>query len=293
MIWVQGGGRCAICRDVLYEKGCIPAFTHLIGEVAHIVAEERDGPRGQSSLSLEERNAEPNLMLLCLKHHKIIDDDPVSYPVEKLQKTKSEHAKWVTANLSNQPAWDTKLFQLYYINIPRLSLLTAQQGIILDTSAYGPLMSLRNMGRELSGLMADFNRVLQKTQMRAVPLELAVRSQDPCGMVVSFNEQFRTKNINIPESNPYSEAIFSGNLKKDPHICCKLGDCKVVMNIDHRWITTSTALCHFRPSSGRNRFAGLGFINSHDAGADILGVTPFVIGMPSNPLMEAFYGGDC
>ncbi|MFL6335197.1 MAG: hypothetical protein ACJ754_17940 [Pyrinomonadaceae bacterium] len=39
----------------------------------------------------DERNAFENLILLCSVHHKIIDSDVSSYPVERLQKMKAVH----------------------------------------------------------------------------------------------------------------------------------------------------------------------------------------------------------
>jgi hypothetical protein len=119
-------------------------------------------------------------------------------------------------------------------------------------------------GWELNVLMADFEKLLQSVQLRAVPLDSAVEQKDPEGMVVSFNHVFRTKNINMPGLGESFETLFTGDLKKDPHIYCKIGNNKVVARIDNRWITTTTAFVEFRPSGGLNTFAGLGFVNSFD-----------------------------
>jgi hypothetical protein len=138
--------------------------------------------------------------------------------------------------------------------------------------------------------MSKFNKVLQDMQLKAVILDHAVQQQHAMGMIVSFDNTFRTRNIAIPKPGQSFETLFTGDLKKDAHIYCMLGGCKVVANVDRRWITTTTAFCQFRPSSGRNRFAGLGFVNSFDWQAKIMSITPYVIGMPSNPLIESLYG---
>ena len=91
IIWSKGGGTCAICREILLIEFESLADTHLVGEVAHIVSERLDGPRGVSPLSIDERNSEKNLILLCLKHHKTIDDDPDGFTVERLHQIKNEH----------------------------------------------------------------------------------------------------------------------------------------------------------------------------------------------------------
>jgi hypothetical protein len=91
IIWIRCGGRCAICREILCIAGASPELSHLIGDVGHIVAEEENGPRGRAPLTLEQRNAESNLVLLCKPHHKLIDDDPTTYTVELLSRAKLAH----------------------------------------------------------------------------------------------------------------------------------------------------------------------------------------------------------
>ena len=67
---------------------------------AHKVAREEAGCRGESPLTAEERDKYSNLILLCQKHHKIIDDHEEKYTIEKLQEIKNEHIQWVKANLN-------------------------------------------------------------------------------------------------------------------------------------------------------------------------------------------------
>ncbi|MGI2944500.1 hypothetical protein [Vibrio diabolicus] len=56
------------------------------GEVAHIVAETYDGPRGDTPLPLEKRNEPDNLLYLCVAcHREEVDKYPDKYPVEMLQ----------------------------------------------------------------------------------------------------------------------------------------------------------------------------------------------------------------
>jgi hypothetical protein len=289
IVWTKSGGRCALCREVLCVAGASADVSHLLGDVAHIVAEQDDGPRGRSALTIGQRNSEHNLLLLCLPDHKPIDDDSATYTVEFLTETKFAHEKWVTSSLAVCPVWDTKLFHLYYINVPRLSLLSSVQGISLDLSQYGRINGLHELGWELNGLMAGFAKLLQAVQLKAVPLNSAIREDDVRGMVVSFNHEFRTKNIRMPQPGESFETSFTGDPQRDPHVYCKIQGYKVVANVDRRWITTTTVFCHFRPSNGRNTFAGLGFINGFDAQARVLSVTPYVMGMPSNPVMEEFY----
>lgn len=63
----------------------------LIGEMAHIVSETTDGPRGKHALDAGEHNKYPNLMLLCANHHTEIDAHEEIYTVEKLLQMKADH----------------------------------------------------------------------------------------------------------------------------------------------------------------------------------------------------------
>lgn len=73
----------------------------LLGEMAHIVAESPDGPRGDDPLPLDQRNLHTNLVLLCNNHHQIIDDpgNAAYYTVERLRGIKEKHERWVEQTL--------------------------------------------------------------------------------------------------------------------------------------------------------------------------------------------------
>lgn len=102
LVWGRAGARCAFpdCRKNLIYDASETDDESLVGDIAHIVAESPDGPRGEFSLSDEERRKYSNLLLLCKNHHKLIDDQPGMYTVEKLQQMKSEHESWVRTALS-------------------------------------------------------------------------------------------------------------------------------------------------------------------------------------------------
>ncbi|OHX06908.1 hypothetical protein BFV98_29980 [Micromonospora sp. WMMB235] len=61
------------------------------GEMAHIVAASRQGPRGRGVLTDDERNSAENLILLCERHHKIVDRRPRTYTVDVLTEMKRRH----------------------------------------------------------------------------------------------------------------------------------------------------------------------------------------------------------
>ncbi len=92
-LWAKSGNICSFpeCNSELCEEG----LGTIVGEEAHIIAEEPNGPRGNPPLTIEERNRYDNLILLCKKHHKIIDSNPDTFTVEALHKYKDAHEQWV------------------------------------------------------------------------------------------------------------------------------------------------------------------------------------------------------
>ncbi len=96
MLWGRSGGRCSMpeCRRLLVVDETETDDPSIIGDEAHIVAREPDGPRGNSHLSPEERDRYDNLILLCKIHHKVVDDQQNTYTVERLHQIKDEHIEW-------------------------------------------------------------------------------------------------------------------------------------------------------------------------------------------------------
>lgn len=102
MLWGRSGNRCALptCRRLLVEDETETDDASIVGDEAHIVAREKDGSRGISSLTTEERDKFNNLLLMCKVHHKLIDDQPFKFTVDVLHQMKAEHLEWVAKNLN-------------------------------------------------------------------------------------------------------------------------------------------------------------------------------------------------
>lgn len=100
-LFARSGNRCTFsdCRRLLIVEGGPGQEPVTLGDIAHIVAESLGGPRGDSVLSLRDRNRYPNLILLCNRHHQLVDAQPQTYTPERLRAIKEEHEKWVKATL--------------------------------------------------------------------------------------------------------------------------------------------------------------------------------------------------
>jgi len=99
MLLQRSGNVCAFpdCRLLLTAAGPPENPVVVLGEMAHIVAESPNGPRGNAPLSAEERNLYQNLILLCNQHHQLIDSDGAlaTYTVARLSAMKEAHEQWV------------------------------------------------------------------------------------------------------------------------------------------------------------------------------------------------------
>ncbi|MGW6938794.1 HNH endonuclease signature motif containing protein [Streptomyces xanthophaeus] len=94
ILWIQAGGFCAICKEQVLTAGTASDDPSVFGEEAHIVARSEGGPRA-GGMAEELINHHTNLILLCSKDHKRVDDQPNHFTVERLRRIKSEHEAWV------------------------------------------------------------------------------------------------------------------------------------------------------------------------------------------------------
>ncbi len=89
-LFAYSGNQCAIpgCVEPLVD----PTGT-MLGKIAHICAAEAGGPRFEARMSNEERRAFDNLIVVCGRHHDVIDDpaNAALFPKEILRKHKMAH----------------------------------------------------------------------------------------------------------------------------------------------------------------------------------------------------------
>lgn len=80
----------------------------VVGEEAHIVARSPNGPRG-GLLPPDEVDKVQNLILLCRNDHRMVDDQPDSYPVDRLIKIKEDHEKWASESFKTHSIGPARL----------------------------------------------------------------------------------------------------------------------------------------------------------------------------------------
>lgn len=83
----------ALSGNVCAFPGCFLPIVEdagtVTGEICHIRAQNSGGPRFDETQSEADRHAFDNLILLCRRHHKVVDADPDVYSVDALQEIKA------------------------------------------------------------------------------------------------------------------------------------------------------------------------------------------------------------
>lgn len=113
MLAVVAGGRCefAGCNDFLFEHH-LTRRLGVFGQNAHIVAFGKAGPRASRKTKAAKVHDISNLMLLCPKRHKQVDDEPDRFPVEVLAEYKAAHETRIRLVTSLGPDMQTEVVQL-------------------------------------------------------------------------------------------------------------------------------------------------------------------------------------
>ena len=101
ILWGRAAARCSHpeCRRSLVKNPAQSGADIVLGEIAHIVAQKPDGPRGDQPPPGGSIDGQANLLLLCQEHHTSIDRQPDRFPVPMLLQWKIDHEQWVTAQL--------------------------------------------------------------------------------------------------------------------------------------------------------------------------------------------------
>lgn len=118
ILWARAGGRCSFpeCRRVLIEDASDLEDEAVVGDEAHIVSSRPDGPRADPAFQRDMLDHYSNLVLFCRIHHKLVDDQPLSYPRDRLLEIKRQHVEWVTATLlpaDRERARDDEIYAEY------------------------------------------------------------------------------------------------------------------------------------------------------------------------------------
>ncbi|HGY9585509.1 TPA: SAVED domain-containing protein [Vibrio harveyi] len=151
-VWHDAGGRC-MYRGCGQDLGNTPLTTKTarIAYLAHIVASDPDGPRGnESSHALSD--APENIMLMCDGHHRLIDRiDLAGHPAPSLKHMRDEH----TARVN---------MLLYGLKYPSVQLITLLADLAqVPTNVSTAELCSSALSRKL-GPLPEIKHMLRRTQ---------------------------------------------------------------------------------------------------------------------------------
>ncbi|MBN2595657.1 MAG: hypothetical protein JXR82_02620 [Marinifilaceae bacterium] len=100
-LWASSGGYCAKpdCHTDLFPFFEDKIITN-IEELAHVVGQKKDGPRGNTSLPLIDRDEFENIILLCPTCHTTIDKNPKLYSESTILQWKNNHEESIRSLFS-------------------------------------------------------------------------------------------------------------------------------------------------------------------------------------------------
>lgn len=176
LLWGQAGGYCSNpgCRQKLSETN-EAGEGFLTGEMAHIIARNVGGPRGNAAGGPDTYE---NLILLCPTCHTKVDKAPVaSYPADHLRAWKAQHEEWVNSWSQAEKMQSTKELMTF------ISQQLAENKYYFD--AYGPRSSAASsdpassafviwVARRLDTILPNNRKILEALDVNAhlVPSEL-------------------------------------------------------------------------------------------------------------------------
>jgi tetratricopeptide (TPR) repeat protein len=85
----------------LVEDGTELSDESVVGDEVHIIGEKPTAARGQFGIGRDDLDEYDNLMLLCKVHHKLVDDQPETFTVERLHEMKDGHECWMRDTLGS------------------------------------------------------------------------------------------------------------------------------------------------------------------------------------------------
>lgn len=152
LLFVRAGGQCEFddCKTYLLEHH-VTLTEGVFGEMAHVVAFKQEGPRGNEARPANIHDVS-NLMVLCPRCHKLIDDHADQYTRATLEHFKAAHEAHIRQVTSLRPGHRTAVLTVratigdQVVLIPAAHVFEAvaprypltRQGTVVDLGGLGP-----------------------------------------------------------------------------------------------------------------------------------------------------------
>lgn len=175
-LWGGAGGYCSnpICRGRVAITSKV-GESYLTGEMAHIVARQAHGPRGDG---IGGDNSYENLVLLCPTCHTRIDKAPADYPADMLLSWKTQHEAWVDGwQITNKMSETRELMDFIFKLLTENDHYFRSYGPHSATAINNPLSSAYAIwvARKLDIILPNNRKIIHAldNNKELIPIEMA------------------------------------------------------------------------------------------------------------------------
>lgn len=202
-LFTRAGGRCEFdgCSEYLLEHH-VTFEEGNFAEAAHIVAFSEKGPRGEFQTRPDDIHDLSNLMLMCQKCHKLIDDNPDKFSKETLDAYKKNHEEQILYLTGLRPEMKTSVL-VVQSKIKDQTVQVPFDHILEATAPRYPLTK--------KGLLVDLTQLSTKGSSFASAACDAIREQ-VSAFLSPGREVAESKHISLFALAPMPVLAFLGSL---------------------------------------------------------------------------------
>lgn len=145
-LFAKSGNMCAFpdCRVPIVEAAGI-----VTGEICHIKAQSPQGPRYDSEQTEEQRHSYENLILLCRRHHKVVDSEFEVYDSAALTEIKAIHERSVGRTETDQ---DYFFARILLNDLKRINIVNNKGNVMFNSpgAIQGQIVNVKTSNKKLS-----------------------------------------------------------------------------------------------------------------------------------------------
>lgn len=146
----------------------------IVGQICHIESPEEGGPRFNPTKTKESLRAYENLMLMCYKHHKIIDTHVDQYPVSKLVEIKKRREESSLPDYEPPPSVIQQAVLGLNAYLTRLEYVSKQRQDRLEVAVdFKNDIPISELGQEVLAGLAKLEKIVESLDVPSSQWEYA------------------------------------------------------------------------------------------------------------------------
>jgi hypothetical protein len=197
--------RCSFpdCHELCIEPSTPFDRAAITAYIAHIEAHSDSGPRANPMLTRKQRDAYDNLILLCPRHHIVVDEQPNTYSSDDLRRWKAEHERWVEDRLREAMPRVT----LAELKVVAIAILQSPDDpddsfVLTPPTAKMDKNGLKSRSRNLLKIGLAKARDVERMIQHMAVIDPDFPGRLKAGFVAEYNDLF--------DSGLYGDSLFEG-----------------------------------------------------------------------------------